>query len=170
MQEPQRIFTLLLDLDNLSMNNTRKKTAFVLSLVLVVVLLFASFAAFSPKEIKQPVPFPTPTLVPKTFPTFTPIELLREKEVQQNYAEEREQFLEEHPWFLELPLQHFSYFISYDSEKDEFLATIYFYPKSSFSKEEQLDQARKNAAEAIKNLTGSDFYTNRVVFFETEWQ
>lgn len=150
------------------MNNTRKKIIFFLSLILAAILLFLSFAVFTPKKIRQPTPFPTPTPVPKTFPTFIPFDVLKEKEAQQNYAEAREQFLKEHPWFLKLPLQHFSYFISYDSEKDEFLATIYFYSTSGFSKEEQLDQARKNALESIRNLTESDFYTNRIVFLETE--
>lgn len=131
-------------------------------------MLLLSFTAFAPKEKKQPAPLPTPTPVPKTFPTFIPFDVLKEKEAQQNYAEAREQFLKEHPWFLKLPLEHLSYFISYDTEKDEFLATIYFYSTSEFSKEEQLEQARKNALEAIRNLTGSDFYTKSVVFFETE--
>lgn len=150
------------------MSNTRKKIILTISLVLVIAMLFVFLIVLTPKETRQPRTFPTPTPVPKVFPTFIPFDVLKEKEAQQNYAAAREQFLKEHPWFIKLPLQHFSYFISYDSEKDEFLATIYFYSTSSFSKEEQLDQARKNALESIRNLTESDFYTNRVVFFETE--
>lgn len=150
------------------MSNARTKLLLIFSLLFGAIFLFLIFAVFSPQKVKRPTSFPTPTPVPQTFPTFTPLEILREKEAQQNYAGAREQFLEEHPWYLGLPLEHFNYFISYDSEKDEFLATIYFYPAIGFSKEEQLDQARKDAIEAIRNLTGSDFYTNRVVFFETE--
>lgn len=151
------------------MNSVRKKIllVLVLSLALIVILLFAFFTILPTKKGLSPISFPTPTPVPKTFPIFPQFDVLKEKEAQQNYAEAREQFLKEYPWFLKLPLEHFSYFISYDSEKDEFLATIYFYQKSDFSKEEQLDQARKNALEAIRNLTGSDSYTNKVVFFET---
>lgn len=101
-----------------------------------------------------------------SIPTVPP-ELLQEKGVQEEYAKERAKFLQEKIWLLKLPLKSNSYFISYDPEQEEFLATIYFALSSSASKESQLSQAKQDAIEAIRSL-GLDPASVKIVFFETE--
>ena len=114
--------------------------------------------------IRGGAPAPSPTISPT--PSLSP-ELETEKILQENYAQERERFFQEKPWALKLPLKSSNYFISYDPEQNEFLATIYFTTASEMPIEEQLNQSKQDALNAMRNV-GIIVEQEKVIFFETE--
>lgn len=140
----------------------RKRTLFIIAgfLAFTLILLFSAFLLKgSAPSIAPPSPVsPTPALSP---------EEQKEKEAQENYAKDRAAFLEEKPWVLKLPLKSPSYFISYDPEQDEFLATVYFSSASETPIDQQLAQSKRDAIEAIRNL-GIDPSVVHIIYFETE--
>lgn len=100
----------------------------------------SSIPYFSPGP-NTSAPYPTTNPVPK--------ELQPEQILQENYAKDRQEFLAAKPWISKLPLKAGNYFISYDPENDTLLVTLYY--SSQDEKDKQIEQAKNNALEAIKN-------------------
>lgn len=131
-----------------------------------IVFVFFIFNNKKPSNIK-PMPTPTPTTIKSVIePSFSP-ELQKEKILEGNYARERQEFLKDKPWFLKLPFKSDNYFIIYNSEKGNFVASIYYFSSSNVSKEHQLSQAKQDALKALNN-NGVDLFKEGVEFIEVE--
>lgn len=139
----------------------RKRTLSIIAGFFAVTVILLVSAVLLKRATPSTIP-PTLTPTPSVFP-----EEQKEKEAQENYARDRAAFFEEKPWIRKLPLKSETYFISYDPEQDELLATIYFSPASEISIEEQLAQAKADVVEATKGL-GLDPAQVKIVYFETE--
>lgn len=139
----------------------KKSFIFTACLFLVLLLVIAAqliFKSNTPTENNNPSLSPNTTSLPET---------LKEKELQEAYGKERQRFLEEKLWVLELPLISNSYFISYDPELDEFLVTIYFSSIDADLKNQELSKAKREAIIAIEKLVRKEINEN-IVYFETK--
>lgn len=137
----------------LEISMSKKLTIFLITSVFLSVgaILFLVISNTS-SSLPFPGANPTPTpvnIIPR--PTI-PVEMIKEKVLQENYAKERAALLEEKPWLLQLPLKSTNYFISYDTERNEFVASIYAYSSPSITNEEQFEKARLDVVEAIRGL------------------
>lgn len=142
------------------MQVTKKK---VLFFILLILFFFCGIFLFLLENKKSPVSspnlIPTPTVfqgeIKPTF--FAPLteDLIREKELETNYASDRKKLLEEKPWLLSLPLRSDNYFVSYDTEKNEFVIEIY----------KQVNKAKQNALEELKKI-GVDTNKEKFIFME----
>lgn len=158
---------LLLDLESQQIKDMKKpSTSIVIGAISALCIITIFFFAQKRFEQNSSSTLPTPSPTQAMLPTLSPYPSQKEKEFQQNYAEDRKNFLTKKPWILKLPLKSDNYFISYDPGPDEFLATIYYLSSSATSKEQQLEIARQDAIKAIRNL-GVDTAKQRIVFFET---
>lgn len=134
----------------------------------MLILIIASIVVKEKKSSISPIVEPTITpFVPNyTPPPNIPTGFLQQHRSDLQYAEERKKVLKEKPWLLKLPLQSNEYFVIYDTEKNEFIITIY-YAKSASSgeKEQQITNAKKNVLQAMREI---DINLNRekVVFDE----
>lgn len=121
-------------------------------LVLLSVFLAITSSGLKIKEKTSPTPISTPTIFQKKPTPSLSTEEEKEKQLQENYARQRESEVKNKPWLLKLPLKSAAYFISYDPENDVFLATVYYYDSQPSSKEDQVAEAKKNATDAIRAL------------------
>lgn len=139
-----------------------------ITMFFLVLLLWLSLFSSQKKSIPLPVinSVPSPTTV--IYPPASVIineEMKKEKVAEENYANDRKQFLEEKPWVLKLPLKSEQYFISYNPETDTILATIY-YKDDLLDKNQQLEIAKQNAKEAVVKI-GIDLNNQKITFIET---
>jgi hypothetical protein len=136
----------------------------ILSLLTIVLLLLWYFLQSTPTKVPL-APFPTPTIFKKPVQPVPP-ELLNEKMLQENYATKRQDILIDKPWLLKLPLQSSNFFLTYDSEKNEFLVTLYYSLAQGLPpKEQQIAQAKQDATDAGTKV-GIFLIQEKVVYFE----
>lgn len=148
----------------------KRKIIIFISIVGILLLIYLIFILSISQPIKRevaPTIIPTQEVIQYVSPPFVAPEMKKEKELEGNYALERQKFLEDKPWMLKLPLKSDNYFISYDIEKEKFLITIYFYKSSEIPKNQQIIQAKKEALEAL-NKENVNFFKEDVEFLEFE--
>lgn len=140
----------------------------IAGILLLIYLIFIISISSPKREQINPTITPAQEETSQNIPAPSiPPEMKKEKELEGNYALERQKFLEDKPWILKLPLESDHYFISYDIEKEKFIVTIYFYKSSEIPKNQQIIQARKEALEAL-NKENVNFFKEDVEFVEFE--
>ncbi len=141
-------------------------------LFISLVIVFSSIAVMvfllslnAEKKTSQPdIPIPTP--IKGTSPLFSP-NLEREKFLQETYAKDRAEFLNQNSWYEKLPLKSENYLVIYNTEKEEFVSSIYYYPHLSVPKEKQIEDAKQKVLDMLTYI-GVDTKKEKVVFIETE--
>ena len=107
--------------------------------------------------------YPTPTIVKANI--NYPINSKNERELEANYAKDREVFIKEKPWIILMPLESSNYFVFYDSEEDKIRAKLYYFPSSIISKDEQLKLAKTDVLNTL-NKVGVNIEKEKIVFLE----
>lgn len=143
---------------------TRKQLIFAIIIISVAGVIFITIllSGNSPKssDIK------TSSRPASRSSVTVPKGLKNEQTLQENYGQIRKQYLNENPWILSMPVQSNNFFISFDSEKEEFLVSLYYYRSSNLSREEQINQAKDEALIALKSL-GLESDKIKIVYTET---
>lgn len=136
-------------------------------IIFVCILYIASFIMKAP-EINTSISVTiVPTIIKDTvIPSFS-VNQQKEKILEENYAKERQIFLNEKPWVLSLPLVSDNFFISYDPENSRFLVSIYYTSSDPSLKEEQLDIAKQEALEELKKIN-TDLNKEGILFKEVK--
>lgn len=149
----------------------RKKDVILIGIVGVLAIVVLSSLIFignqQTKQLPLPVqiysPSPTPT---SQFQISIPTQLQDEYIKQENYAKERQAFVNEKPWVRQLPLKSGNFFVSYDPEDDSLLVSLYYSISSNEPKNSQLERAKESALKTIKNA-GIDPNKQKIQYIET---
>lgn len=147
------------------MKNTKILIAIILLVLIGTLLLALSAKKQEPKQSLPPIQTfsPSPVFTPSTT---TGIDATSEKIQQENYAKARQEFFENKPWALKIPLKADNYFISYNPNTDTIVIDLYYSESSSVDKSQQLSQAKQAALNAMK-AAGID--TNKQSIEYREW-
>lgn len=135
------------------MSKQKKLLVIIIFLVLILVMIILITLSFMFKSSISNL-YPQGSLTPEQ----------KETVVQENYAKERQTFLQSHPWINSLPLKGTDYFVSYDPTKDTMLVSLFY--KATGDKNTQLAQAKANALIAMKN-SGIDVETTKIEYFNS---
>lgn len=146
-----------------------KKMTILVSVGIALLLLLFIYLIYlqntsKPAEKGSALPTPTPVVVIPE-PTLS-AEMRTEKIAEEKYAIERKTALDEKPWLLKLPIRSDNYLVTYDTEKNEFIISLYVYIHSDSSSEDQIIKAKQDSSNALREL-GLDPTRQRIVYMET---
>ncbi len=145
----------------------KKKIIIILLVFFISILLLVLFSfGKSSTNIGTTPLAPTPTAF-QTQNNKGPQTSQQETDAQRNYANDRKSILKSKPWLLKLPLTSSDYFISYDTERNQFLVTVYYNIYSTIPREEQIASATNDAKVAIQGL-GLQLADISIIYYETE--
>jgi len=142
------------------------KKKIIFGIIICFFFLLGMFLFFLENKNKSPQRndvYPTPTIVKANI--NYPINSKNERELEANYAKDREVFIKEKPWIILMPLESSNYFVFYDSEEDKIRAKLYYFPSSIISKDEQLKLAKTDVLNTL-NKVGVNIEKEKIVFLE----
>lgn len=136
----------------------------VLALILFAVvvgsyLLIGKTPQTQPSPVVYFSPSPTPAL------SLLPPDLEKERVEQENYAKARQEFINQKPWVIRLPLKTEDYFVTYDPDSDIILVKLYYSSDDVTVKQRQLTQAKNRVLRAMTEI-GVDTSQQKIEYME----
>jgi hypothetical protein len=127
-----------------------KKIIFIVCFILILAIFSLFLFPQKTPPAKKASPVPTPYSATPTPPVPTEGWDLYNQQVR--WGQQHQQYLEENPWRLKLPLKSNDYFVSYDPDNDQILATVYYFSSDPAVSSQQIENAKGEALTAINAL------------------
>jgi hypothetical protein len=140
--------------------NLFKKQKLFIFLFLILVILLVIKLSLGPSE-PETISIPSSPLpgiqtikpeIPESSPIMSPVPSALSNVYYDPVTEALEKALEEKPWLLELPIASKNYTIDYLGQEKGFRVLMKIDISSSFSREEQITQIKKEAPEKLEQI------------------
>ncbi|MDP2649902.1 MAG: hypothetical protein Q8P10_03575 [bacterium] len=143
-----------------------KRIIFLIIFLGICVVLFIFLALFSKQPTSQPTKIlPTPTIVQNNNGGNSGNNTKTQQELEDNYRQQRGEFLQQKPWVLSMPLRADNYFIFYDSGTDQIIVKLYITTLNEPQKTQEKNQALGAAQLSLKKI-GVKLETQKISYVE----
>lgn len=156
---------------NKIINIFKKQKLFIFLALILVILLFIKFSLTPPQPKSEtsssPSPLPSSQIIKPNLPIVSPPASSSPSPFSNSYydpvTEALQPVLEEKPWLLDLPITNQNYSIDYLDEEKGFRVLMKIDITSSLSRQEQIDQIKKEAPEKLEQI-GVDLSKEKIYY------